>query len=467
MNPKLGLLILTLAATILLVALIQIPVPAYGHGLANDIAPAATMGDIKVTVFVKMTPAFLKASIPEDATIQIIFQNVETGQPIPHVTYFVRIDKDGKVLMADRFHDHEGDLEIKIRPKEAQETTVFGEKEPILGGWFSRGGPVLAEGPIFLDGGMHHFYVEILSIVNDNTILDQPVKFDAYVTVGERTTYTVTDGGGQQYTLGISTYFDKIKEFEYDDKNKVIEFSMPFTWDMGFLGQVPLVHEEVVIPKAFSELMSGGYKATVNGIEVPRTAIMIDDADPEKRLVHYMLTNEKLMRIAEKVHEQSDGSPAEVAIFTLRPSEPVFPLQTFTPNEIYKVELSWSPATIEPGKPTKFIFNFRDPKTDSTIRQVPYTFMLIKDGEEIYKSSKTAVIGAEVEEFTFNEQQAGSVSLRIEKINNTDEFVQFELFVIPEFPISMLAILAAGVFVIAILITKRASGQVLRVACSK
>jgi predicted secreted protein with PEFG-CTERM motif len=154
-----------------------------------------------------------------------------------------------------------------------------------------------------------------------------------------------------------------------------------------------------------------------------------------------MIPADRLLRIANEAEISTDTMGS---VFTLEPlSVPVFPLDTLTNTEKFKIQLSWSPAVIEPGKAVKFIFNIRDPKNDETLTNSYYEFVLLQNGREIYRNSKIAVIGAEVEQFTFTEKHVGTVIVRLENINRTGEFTEYVISVVPEFPISMLVLVAS------------------------
>ena len=63
---------------------------------------------------------------------------------------------------------------------------------------------------------------------------------------------------------------------------------------------VPLVHEEVLIPKSFKILVDDRYTGTVNGIRLPEGAIMVDDTNPDEQIIHIMLSNKQLLQLAEE-----------------------------------------------------------------------------------------------------------------------------------------------------------------------
>ncbi len=125
-----------------------------------------------------------------------------------------------------------------------------------------------------------------------------------------------------------------------------------------------------------------------------------------------------------------------------------------TPSGV-KVTLSWTPATIEPGKQITFTLKFFD-KTGNQINDAQYDFMLIREGAHIvHRSLQTIAQGASLEKYTFKQDQTGSVTLRLQNINLTSgEDVEFSLQVVPEFPFSV-AMVMASVFGIMTLVRYR------------
>jgi hypothetical protein len=462
-----ALTIIALTGSLLTVSGIHLFPPVYGHGLSGDMAMPASIGDRLATVRVDMRPAFLLAEAPQDATIEMRFFDTKTDKTIQHVTFFITLNKGERVLMQDWFHAHDGDLFIKVRPTEQPNVVINAPKEPILDGWIgSKDSPALAQGPIFLEGGLYHFQIEIFSIDFDQTILEPPIKYDAYISIGETTTYAVSNGQEQQ--VSIRTYYDKTQEFSFDEKNKIVKFSMPFTWDKEYLSQVPLLHQEVVIPKSFTELATGKYTGMLNGIRLPEIAVMVDDSDPNDIIVHYMIPNQPLLQLAQQV-AMTDGE-VNKAEFILAPGtvDIGIPLDNKTNSQTmngkmmatsnrgsFHATLSWTPTVIEPDRATSFTFDFMDVRTSTLLRDTTYNLLLLKDGQEILKRERKTVGGVGSEQFTFTGSHMGSVTLRLENINNTGESIDFNMQVVPEFPLSTIFVMMAAVSAIAIAMTKK------------
>ncbi len=447
---KQGITVYVISALAVIVLSSQLPLSAYGHGLSNDEAPPQPVGDRNITVAVRMLPAFLFGDI-SDYTIQIRLKDAKTDATIPHATFFVTIDKQGSTLISDQFHAHDGELFLTVKPTDTDSPTISANKESL--GWIgSKDSPAMVEAAVFLDGGLYHYKIEVLTLDNDSNLREPPLVFDAYVSVGEEAKHQITVNG-VEYDFRTRTYFDKIEDFRFDNNSNVVHYSMPFNWDKQFLSQIPLLHTEVLIPKLVSELMVSSYNGTLNGVELPRNAIMIDDSNAELRIVHYMLPGDRLIDIANQGKIAPDTSKA---VFTMETRDvPIFPLETLTNTEKFRIQLSWDPVSIEPGKQVKFIFSIIDPRTGDTVTNVYYEFVLVKDGKEIYRNSKTAVIGAEVEQFTFSEEHVGNVIVRFVNINHTEEFTEYLITVIPEFSTGVLMALMASVFGFAIVVVRK------------
>jgi hypothetical protein len=169
---------------IIFLAMILAPLVSYDalaqHGHEP---PPATVGDRKLTVSLNVEPV---AGETTEYSGRLRLINDDTKETIQHVTYFVTIKSAGTVLLREWFHDHEGDLPFTIRPKDTSQPKVYGVKEPVLNAYMKSGeNPVVIEGPIFMTSGTYDFLIEIFSIDNDKTLLNQPIKYEIQVPVGE------------------------------------------------------------------------------------------------------------------------------------------------------------------------------------------------------------------------------------------------------------------------------------------
>ncbi|MDQ4056253.1 MAG: hypothetical protein M3156_02425 [Thermoproteota archaeon] len=462
---------------------------AFGDGLFME-ELSASFGNRKADLLIKMTPPVVTTETlqtqDQKAVIQFKLFDSNTREGIKHVTYFITIEKDGKRLLSDMFHDHNGDLRVQIRPKNTDLVTVYGEPDPILQAYQgTENSPVIAEGPVFLEGGLYHFIVRIITIDFDRTIIpdDKQPVYDAWLSVGMTEEQQITVDG-KQIPIEILSYYDKINDFKFNESKMQMQFTMPFDWNTTRLEKNKvLVHEEVTVPKPSEFTASRSYAGTVNDIDVTKN-VVLDDTDPQKDIIHFMIPKTRLIQIAEQVNNKSEQAVSDVPMrFTLQPgggggietaaaataastisttsattsgnnqtqevssppnatsttttttSEPV---EKLTDGDTYKVKISWNPATIQPMNPTTFNIEFLDPKSNQKVADnVQYDFMIMpaEDLETMitHRASKIAQNGSAQQSFTFTDEHVGggggSVMVRVSNINNTGEFVDFPITV--------------------------------------
>ncbi|HEX7209245.1 MAG TPA: hypothetical protein VF233_13745, partial [Nitrososphaeraceae archaeon] len=374
--------------------------------------------------------------------------------------------------------DHNGDLRLQIRPKNTDLVTVYGEPDPILQAYSgTENSPVIAEGPVFQEGGLYHFIVRIVTIDFDRTIIpdDKQPVYDAWLSVGLTEEQQITVDG-KQIPIQILSYYDKINDFKFDESKMQMEFTMPFDWNTTRLEKNKvLVHEEVTVPKSSEFAAKRSYAGTVNDIDVTKN-VVLDDTDPQKDIIHFMIPKTQLIQIAEQVNNNSEQAVSDEPMkFTLQPggigaptadaaatstnntnttsgnnqtqqvsstpnanatsttttSEPI---EKLTDGGTYKVKMSWSPATIDSKTPTTFNIEFLDPKSNQKIvDNVQYDFMIMpaEDPETMitHRASKIAQNSSAQQSFTFTDENVGSVMVRVSNINNTGELVDFPITV--------------------------------------
>lgn len=106
----------------------------------------------------------------------------------------------------------------------------------------------------------------------------------------------------------------------------------------------------------------------------------------------------------------------------------------------YTIDLTWFPNVLGPGE-SEFILTFYDKNSGLTVDDVSYDFVIIQNGTEIHRKSGIASSGGTFENFVFVERETGDLTLRVEKIAGTDEYVEIPINVTPEFPLGMSIVL--------------------------
>ena len=225
--------------------------PAFGDGLTQE-QLSASLGDRKADLLIKMTPAVVTTETLQKGQkpfVEFRLFDSNSNESFTHVTYYIILEKDGKRLLTDIFHDHNGDLKIQINPNNTSKTAISGgEQDPLLGTWIgTQTNPVIVSGPIFLNGGLYHFIVRIETVDSDYTLLpdNQEPIYDSWLSIGNTENKQI-DIDGKQIPIKVISYYDKLKNLEFNNKNMQMKFDMPFNWNLSRLNKASIfIHEEI------------------------------------------------------------------------------------------------------------------------------------------------------------------------------------------------------------------------------
>jgi hypothetical protein len=297
--------------------------PAFGDGLTQETL-SASFGNRKADLLIKMWPPIVTTETIQQQgqtpVIQFKLFDSNTNQGIKHVTYFITIDKGDKKLLANTFHDHSGDLHLEMKPMNTSQIIVNGDQDPILNAYTGTPeNPVIASGPIFLQGGLYHFKVQISTIDFDRTLIpdNQQPTYDGWLSVGNTQNQNILVNG-KQIPIKIISYYDKLTNFSFDNKDMQMRLAMPFDWDLNRLNKVNIfVHQEISVPKPSEFTSKSSYSGTVNGINVTKN-IMVDNSDPQKDVIHFMLPKDRIMQVADEVNKKGQAA-TQLMTFTLQP----------------------------------------------------------------------------------------------------------------------------------------------------
>lgn len=445
--------------------------PVFGHGSPASIAPPADFFDRMVTVFIEMDPPAIFADTPERATLYIRFFDQETDEGLPHITYRVWVNKDDRTLMNEWFYDPNGELRLQIRPTQTDRVRVFGDQELQLGGYWNRGNPVPVEAPIFLEGGMYNVFVEIFTVGTTRQIIDPPLVFDTWLSIGEANHFSIIDEG-VEHPVTIRTYFDRITELTYDDNEKEMRFTMPFNWDPEWTRFVVIVHEEVVIPREFGLFADASeFEATVNGVPVSGRILLVDPYSFEDEVVvHFLLTPLDIERITEEIAPEPPY-PQEM-VFTLRPADvdrERKSMDLMTGNDRMRILVGWDREVIEPDIPIAFDIAFFDAQTNELVRDLRYDFRIVDEIGVVYEENDVlASEGIDIHMVTF--ERTGTATIEVDVIGVGVFDIQLDTYytgtatgsvtVVPEFPLGVFVV--AGTVIAAMLAMVRFKGLQVR-----
>ena len=426
----------------------------YGHGFGVDTISSVDVLGKKLSIMVEMPMYF------ENAQDQITITAVddETKENAKNVTFLIGLFHKDEMIFRNYFFTEDGILPITVTPTEDSEITIHGKQDNLLGAWHrTETNPIEISGPLFNSGGLYNFEIEIRTIDEPTNIIENSGIYNADLSLIETVSFIEEDSQNNDVEFRSKSYFDTISNFEYNSEAKEITFEMPFDWSEKQMSHVPVVHVETHFPKDFVEFLPPSYSATVNGIELFKSSVSVDDyTEDDERIVHLVLLQDHLRFLKNEMKKSNDTLPDNM-LFRLSTSEEIaFPLEAYTKSEDFKVNLSWDPLDVEPGVPTNFIFTIRDGKTNDPLRSSDYTFVVIQNGKEIHRVSGMAQVGGEFEKFTFSEDQTGPTIIKFENIRNTGQETEFALVVVPEFGSVALLVLIISITSI-IFVTRKSS----------
>ena len=421
--------------------LIQLYPQAFGHGIAFDSTIPQEYRDMNVALFIKVKPEVITGPV-DRGSITITVRDIANNKIVEDVVLFIRIIKDNRILLEDKFNSPDGRIILDIIPNDIKpKISAFWDPDE---GWrASQSLPATIEGPIFLDGGLYHFMIEVHKLEGNELPTNMILKYDSFVSIGKPYKFPV-DGN----TITIWNMYDKVTDLEYS--NRVIRFDMPFNWDRGYLARVPLIHIDVIIPRELSDVIADEYDVRINDISIPEDALRIDTSKPNFVAVHIVLLTQHMMDIIDDVDESFKREG--LAEFIVTPAKPreeigIESLSATSSNGRYDVTISYSPSLIT-DTPITFILGFRDKETDA-VAEATFNFLIMKDGEEIFREDNVStIVGVGTIQYTFTEE--GSYTIMLEDINSEGENVSFGISVVPEFPIAFLIISIAMSIAVAI-----------------
>lgn len=419
----------------------------YGHGLGIDTIPSVDVQGKKISISVELPMAFEQTG---EKQITITATEDETKEKAKNVTFLIGLFHENKMIFRNYFFTHDGVLSIKVNPTQENEITIHGEQDSLLGAWHgTESNPIMISGPIFNSGGLYNFEIEVRTIDEPTNIIENSGVYNANLSIADSSKFLQKDAENHDVQFKIKSYFDNISNFKYDPIAKQVTFEMPFDWSEKQISHIPVVHEEVHFPKNFAEFLSPSYTGKVNGIDLFKASVTIDDyTEDNERIVHFVLLQDHLRFIKNQLKKSGEPLP-DTIIFTLSRGENIeFPLTSFTKSEDFQVNLSWDPIEIMPGQNTNFIFTIRDGKTGEPLRNSDYTFVIIQNGKEIHRTTGTAQVGGEFEQYTFTKDQTGPTIIRFENIRNTGQQTDFGIVVAPEFGIIATMILFSTLLVV-------------------
>ena len=401
----------------------------YGHGLGIDTISSISIQEKQFSVSIEMPMYFEN----DQEKITITATDNETDENVNNVTYLIGIFYNDEMILRNYFFTENGVLPIIVTPTNNGDITIKGEQDSLLGAWSgTESNPVEITGPLFNSGGLYTFEIEVRTIDEPTNVIENSGVYEADLTIVESVSFPQKDQNNKDVEFSTKSYFDSISNFNYDSEDKEVTFEMPFDWNESKMSHVSVVHVETHFPKDFAEFLSPSYVGYVNDIKLFKSSVTVDDYTYDNdRTVHFVLLQDHLRFLKNEMRESEQPLPDNIVFKLSASQETKFPLIAYSESEEFKVNLAWDPKDIESGVATNFVFTIRDSYTDSPMRLSDYTFVIIQNNEEIYRTSGNAAVGGDYEKFTFAKDQTGPTVIKFENIRNTGQETEFALVVVP------------------------------------
>jgi len=377
---------------------------SYGHGLGYEIMPAEMLGSKLVSLEISSD------TWPDEYTKEISFAlfETDTGVAVNDVTYFVMLTKQNEVLFDITGQRDDGTFVLKLHTTDDDQITVEEEDSNFFGSLLGGSKIINVKGNVFGSGGLYNFKVIITTGDDYSNVLSPPLDYDVGISFLDKTTHSINDINFGQQKLNVITYYELINDdFTYDQNKKMISYSMPFDWSEKNILVTSVMHQEIIIPKTFGDLM---------GFQVPDGVITIDDFSAKNRVMHLVLNQNDILELSKKI----DDFPNKMD-FSIMPSADNLPLTTMTENAQFKINLSWEPQSIKSGSTTTFYYKIFDAFYVDRQVSVSHDLSIFHDGEEIGQTSiVSADMGFSVIEFDIPDNVSGVMTLQFENLNGSD-----------------------------------------------
>jgi hypothetical protein len=432
---------------------------AFADGLTQETF-SATLGGRNAQLLVQVNPPILTDASRNDAYILFRLYDANNNETIKFTTFFISVEKgvgeDAVTIMPSTlFHTESGLLRLKVQPAEG-DLQIFGTQEQFLNAWVADpGGTVNIKGPLFLEGGIYHIRVEIFGIDSIRNIFpDEDIpKFDSWLSVGDVFTDNI-EYRGQPYNTTIISYYDRVRDFNFDPNKEQFTWAMPFDWNVSRLESTNIfVHEEVRIPKSLAGIGdASSFAATVSGNPISGRMLAVDPYSSQQALtLHYLINKNDIINIASKVPDGNSEMTFTLAPSTGQNAQTTGEMLTDTGN--INVITEWAPGQLNANTESTLSLTFSDGFSGQRIADdVNYNLRILdNNGSQVYSQTGLVAQGGtatQTIDFPTNENyrievQVTGIARDGQPIDQTRNGIARGTVVVPEFPAGALTAAAA------------------------
>ncbi|MEM2856448.1 MAG: hypothetical protein QW416_05030 [Candidatus Nitrosocaldaceae archaeon] len=435
----------------------------YGHGLGGDMAPPIDFGGQNISIETRIEPqdlALYKIEAEDiNPLLKVRFFNYDTNINIEQTTMRITVEKDEKILMSGWFYDPNGEIKLQIIPTQREGFEIYGDIEPQLAGYYNIGGaPVQVSAPIFLEGGLYRVSAEVRSALTTKQLLNEPIRFDTWISVADDNKFVVS--AEKDYEITVRTYYDNIVALELNDDN--LTFEMPFNWDDSYIKTVPMVHEELIVPKEMGFASTARFDGYVNGIKLDERMLIVDPYSyQDKLIIHFVLDMNTIQNIKAQAIANGDALDKmkfELVKKSVPSGQELTSLSMPIDNGKVKVIATLPAQGVFPQQESEITLTFFN-MDNSLLRDIRYNVKFFDENNNmIFETDRYTPEGIDVIKHTFEKE--GMVTMQINVIGSGFSMQKIDtsiagtaetsISVVPEFPVAVVIISIGMIAAIAI-----------------
>ena len=379
-GPNLKILSFALVLVFAFVSVISIN-DVYGHGVGSETFPPVLLDGKLVTVEVSSSQSDPETN--DDQQISISLIDFDSKITLRDVTFLIKSERGENFLFEKEFQADNGFLVFNFVSEDTS-SIVIDEKQNgnFFGSLLGLDSRLIGvKGPQLSKGGLYKFDITILAADGYSKKLETPLVFNAGISIPQTTTHSFVDPNFDTQRIEVVTYYDEISNFEYDPTSKEIKYYMPFEWSEKNINQTSVVHQEIVIPNEFGDLLVSGFKMNVNGIELSEDIVNIDDFFSDERIVHFIIYQKELLKIFENT-ENPNGMN-----FVIKPNRDDVHLSSVTDNGQFRILVSWEPENLKSGSNAEISFDVTEIFLKNKPIATEYYFSVTQNERIIYEQN--------------------------------------------------------------------------------
>src|SRR3989304_515041 len=240
-------------------------------------APPISFGSGQVTVNTSLFPTDFIPGKNSDVNLKIQFFDISTNVNIESVTYRVQIFYGTQLVANQMFFDKDGELDIKIQPREECDQEELWKCTKYQGE------------------------------TNPKTQTTEDITFETGITIPHEQQFMIKSSN-TLYPIIVKNFQESITNLQYDETSHSIIFQMPFEWN--HVEQMDSVKNYFEIPKNFPPFQNvKSFSGTINDVSIfPKDLHYDKYSNKNSNIIHFIIGIDELKQL------QSDNSGMKVVI---------------------------------------------------------------------------------------------------------------------------------------------------------